>query len=97
MVPLVRAAISETAYEHFWCFAGGGYEEYAFFGGTVRESAVPDIEQVLRKIAAIRVDDGEFRDYPEGVFHLAHEDEAKDRVVWSFRNGEFKTAADTRA
>ena len=100
MLPMVRAAIASSSvaarnYESSWHFARGGFLEFVFFGCTVREAAVPAIAQVLRAIAVIAVEDGEFRDYPEGIFHLAHDDGEMPRVVWSFRDGEFEQTGGT--
>ena len=102
MVPLVRAAIASSSdvarnYESSWCFAQGGFSEFVFFGCTVRKAAVPAIAELLRTIAVIVVDDGEFHFYPEGIFHLAHEDCEIPTVVWAFRDGAFEQTGGTWA
>ena len=109
-LPLIRALIQADDddlghYTESWCFptAGGGYSRFAFFGCTVRESAVAQVRAQVRRIAeTIKTHDGPDTDYPEGDFlveHESHEGEP-DRFPlerWRFRDGKFSECRESDA
>ncbi len=96
-LPLVRHAIESgvslaQSYRQAWLFStAGGFSEFVFFGCTVREEAVSEIEAIVRAISRVAVVDGEFTDFPCGEFQLEHELEEGRVLLWSFRNGVFNT------
>jgi hypothetical protein len=77
-------------YRDSWHFPeiGGGYSRFAFFGCTVRDSAVADVRNQLQHIARdSRSSDGEDTDFAEGLFHVTAEDHSR-RLIWSIADGQ---------
>ena len=79
-----------NTYAKAWVYSvAGGYSNFAFFGCTIRESIVTDLQDLLRELAQISSIDGEFTDYVSGVFHAKHENEELPETIWRLCNGKF--------
>jgi hypothetical protein len=77
-------------YRDSWCFPeiGGGYSRVAFYGSTVRDSAVADIKTQMARIAHdSRSTDGEDSDFVEGLIHVTAEDRSC-RLIWRIADGQ---------
>lgn len=88
---IIKADADEVGYyTDSWCIQtkGGGYSRHLFFGCSVRESEVEQVRaQVARIASEVFTIDGEFTDYPEGLFRVEYESEGLPVEIWQISAG----------
>lgn len=82
--------------EHYtasWCAQskGGGYSRHLFFGCTIRESAVDALKAQVSRIASEAFsEDGDIKNYPNGMFRAVHENQDVPVEIWHISGGVLK-------
>jgi hypothetical protein len=91
---IIRADADDVGhYTASWCAQseGGGYRRHLFFGCTIRESAVNAVKAQVSRIAREAFSqDGDIKDYPNGMFRAVHENEDVAVEIWHVSGGVLK-------
>ena len=87
----IRADADDVGrYTASWCAQseGGGYSRHLFFGCTIRDSAVDTLRAQVSRIACEAFSqDGDNKDYPDGMFRAVHENEDGPVEIWHVSGG----------
>ena len=88
---IIRADADDLGhYKASWCAQseGGGYSRHLFFGCTIRESAVDALRAQVSRIAREAFSqDGDIKDYADGMFRAVHENEDVPVEIWHVSGG----------
>lgn len=92
---LLREILSKNEdanpYVGSWLFnAEGGFSCFAFFGHTVPAQALEAVRSQLQRICRfVHSRDGDYIDYPEGLFSVVFETNERESFDWKIVNGQF--------
>lgn len=75
----------------------GGWSRFVFFGHTVRDAALEEVKRQIQRVAvSVKVQDGEYTDYVNGVFQVTPEDKSCE-IVWKCADGNFQESVTNSA